>query len=255
MGKIIAVTNQKGGVGKTTTAVNLSACVAEKGRRVLLVDIDPQGNASSGLGCAAKHRRSVYDVLMGETPAKDAIQATKFGPLSLLPSSIQLAGAEIELVAMPGRETLLKNALEPVKDEYDYIFIDCPPSLSLLTLNAMAAADSVLVPIQCEYYALEGVGQLMNTLNLVRARLNPGLAVEGVVLTMLDGRTNLGMQVVGEVKKYFKGQVYSTIIPRNVRLSEAPSHGLPIHMYDARCQGALAYDALAREVIERGEED
>ena len=240
MGKIIAVTNQKGGVGKTTTAVNLSACVAEKGRRVLLVDIDPQGNASSGLGCAAKHRRSVYDVLMGETPAKDAIQATKFGPLSLLPSSIQLAGAEIELVAMPGRETLLKNALEPVKDEYDYIFIDCPPSLSLLTLNAMAAADSVLVPIQCEYYALEGVGQLMNTLNLVRARLNPGLAVEGVVLTMLDGRTNLGMQVVGEVKKYFKGQVYSTIIPRNVRLSEAPSHGLPIHMYDARCQGALA---------------
>ena len=255
MAKTIAIVNQKGGVGKTTTAVNLSACVAEKGRRVLLVDIDPQGNASSGLGCAAKHRRSVYDVLMGETPAKDAIQATKFGPLSLLPSSIQLAGAEIELVAMPGRETLLKNALEPVKDEFDYIFIDCPPSLSLLTLNAMAAADSVLVPIQCEYYALEGVGQLMNTLNLVRARLNPGLAVEGVVLTMLDGRTNLGMQVVGEVKKYFKGQVYSTIIPRNVRLSEAPSHGLPIHMYDARCQGALAYDALAREVIERGEED
>ena len=254
MGKIIAVTNQKGGVGKTTPAVNLSACVAEKGRRVLLVDIDPQGNASSGLGCAAKHRRSVYDVLMGETPAKDAIQATKFGPLSLLPSSIQLAGAEIELVAMPGRETLLKNALEPVKDEYDYIFIDCPPSLSLLTLNAMAAADSVLVPIQCEYYALEGVGQLMNTLQLVKKSLNPRIEVEGVVLTMLDGRTNLGIQVVEEVKKYFKDRVYSSIIPRNVRLSEAPSHGLPIHLYDSRSTGAQAYRDLAAEFIEWNEE-
>ena len=252
MGKIIAVTNQKGGVGKTTTAVNLSACVAEKGRRVLLVDIDPQGNASSGLGCAAKHRRSVYDVLMGETPAKDAIQATKFGPLSLLPSSIQLAGAEIELVAMPGRETLLKNALEPVKDEFD--FIDCPPSLSLLTLNAMAAADSVLVPIQCEYYALEGVGQLMNTLQLVKKSLNPRIEVEGVVLTMLDGRTNLGIQVVEEVKKYFKDRVYSSIIPRNVRLSEAPSHGLPIHLYDSRSTGAQAYRDLAEEFIEWNEE-
>ena len=254
MGKIIAVTNQKGGVGKTTTAVNLSACVAEKGRRVLLVDIDPQGNASSGLGCAAKHRRSVYDVLMGETPAKDAIQATKFGPLSLLTSSIQLAGAEIELVAMPGRETQLKNALEPVKDEYDYIFIDCPPSLSLLTLNAMAAADSVLVPIQCEYYALEGVGQLMNTLQLVKKSLNPRIEVEGVVLTMLDGRTNLGIQVVEEVKKYFKDRVYSSIIPRNVRLSEAPSHGLPIHLYDSRSTGAQAYRDLAAEFIEWNEE-
>ena len=253
MGKIIAVTNQKGGVGKTTTAVNLSACVAEKGRRVLLVDIDPQGNASSGLGCAAKHRRSVYDVLMGETPAKDAIQATKFGPLSLLPSSIQLAGAEIELVAMPGRETLLKNALEPVKDEYDYIFIDCPPSLSLLTLNAMAAADSVLVPIQCEYYALEGVGQLMNTLQLVKKSLNPRIEVEGVVLTMLDGRTNLGIQVVEEVKKFFKNKVYDTIIPRSVRLSEAPSYGLPVILYAGKSSGAAAYTALAAELIEKGE--
>lgn len=254
MGKIIAVTNQKGGVGKTTTAVNLSACVAEKGRRVLLVDIDPQGNASSGLGCAAKNRRSIYDVLVGETPAKDAILTTRFGPLSLLPSSIQLAGAEIELLALPGRETLLREALASVRDEYDYLLIDCPPSLSLLTLNAMAAADSVLVPIQCEYYALEGVGQLMNTLQLVKKGLNPHIEVEGVVLTMLDGRTNLGIQVVEEVKKYFKDRVYSTIIPRNVRLSEAPSHGLPIHLYDSRSTGAQAYRDLAAEFIEWNEE-
>lgn len=254
MGKIIAVTNQKGGVGKTTTAVNLSACVAEKGRRVLLVDIDPQGNASSGLGCAAKNRRSIYDVLVGETPAKDAILTTRFGPLSLLPSSIQLAGAEIELLALPGRETLLREALASVREEYDYLLIDCPPSLSLLTLNAMAAADSVLVPIQCEYYALEGVGQLMNTLQLVKKGLNPHIEVEGVVLTMLDGRTNLGIQVVEEVKKYFKDRVYSTIIPRNVRLSEAPSHGLPIHLYDSRSTGAQAYRDLAAEFIEWNEE-
>ena len=254
MGKIIAVTNQKGGVGKTTTAVNLSACVAEKGRRVLLVDIDPQGNASSGLGCAAKNRRSIYDVLVGETPAKDAILTTRFGPLSLLPSSIQLAGAEIELLALPGRETLLREALASVREEYDYLLIDCPPSLSLLTLNAMAAADSVLVPIQCEYYALEGVGQLMNTLQLVKKGLNPHIEVEGVVLTMLDGRTNLGIQVVEEVKKYFKDRVYSTIIPRNVRLSEAPSHGLPIHLYDSRSTGAQAYRDLAEEFIEWNEE-
>lgn len=254
MGKIIAVTNQKGGVGKTTTAVNLSACVAEKGRRVLLVDIDPQGNASSGLGCVAKNRRSIYDVLVGETPAKDAILTTRFGPLSLLPSSIQLAGAEIELLALPGRETLLREALASVREEYDYLLIDCPPSLSLLTLNAMAAADSVLVPIQCEYYALEGVGQLMNTLQLVKKGLNPHIEVEGVVLTMLDGRTNLGIQVVEEVKKYFKDRVYSTIIPRNVRLSEAPSHGLPIHLYDSRSTGAQAYRDLAAEFIEWNEE-
>ena len=254
MGKIIAVTNQKGGVGKTTTAVNLSACVAEKGRRVLLVDIDPQGNASSGLGCAAKNRRSIYDVLVGETPAKDAILTTRFGPLSLLPSSIQLAGAEIELLALPGRETLLREALASVREEYDYLLIDCPPSLSLLTLNAMAAADSVLVPIQCEYYALEGVGQLMNTLQLVKKGLNPHIEVEGIVLTMLDGRTNLGIQVVEEVKKYFKDRVYSTIIPRNVRLSEAPSHGLPIHLYDSRSTGAQAYRDLAAEFIEWNEE-
>ena len=252
MSRIIAVSNQKGGVGKTTTSVNLAACVAERGKRVLLVDIDPQGNASSGLG-VAERTPSVYDVLLGEESAGAAVRKTEFDNLSVLPSDMALAGAEIELVAIPERETLLRKSLEAVRDQYDYIFIDCPPSLSLLTLNAMTAADSVLIPIQCEYYALEGVGQLMNTLNLVRKRLNPRLDVEGVVLTMLDGRTNLGLQVVGEVKKYFKGKVFKTVVPRNVRLSEAPSHGLPIHLYDARCPGADAYRRLAAELIERNE--
>ena len=255
MASIIAVTNQKGGVGKTTTCVNLSACMAAQGKRVLVVDIDPQGNCTSGFGLKAPEGRSTYEALLEPENAADCIMDTCVEGLRLMPSGMQLAGAEIELIGMEGRESRLKRALEPLGDVFDYIMIDSPPSLGILTLNGLTAAHSVIVPIQCEYYALEGVGQLMNTLNLVRARLNPGLAVEGVVLTMLDGRTNLGMQVVGEVKKYFKGQVYSTIIPRNVRLSEAPSHGLPIHMYDARCQGALAYDALAREVIERGEED
>lgn len=255
MGKIIAVSNQKGGVGKTTTSVNLAACVADAGKRALLIDIDPQGNASSGLGQVAQDGMSVYQVIIGEADAEQAIIQTGFGSLDLLPSSIELAGAEIELVAMPGRETLLREALKPIRERYDYIFIDCPPSLSLLTLNAMTAADSVLIPIQCEYYALEGVGQLMNTLQLVRKRLNPELAIEGVVLTMLDGRTNLGLQVVQEVKKYFKGRVYGSVIPRNVRLSEAPSHGLPIHAYDARCSGAQAYKELAAEFIEWNEEE
>ena len=255
MARIIAVTNQKGGVGKTTTCVNLSACMAAQGKRVLVVDIDPQGNCTSGFGLKAPEGRSTYEALLEPENAADCIMDTCVEGLRLMPSGMQLAGAEIEQIGMDGRESRLKRALEPLGDVFDYIMIDSPPSLGILTLNGLTAAHSVIVPIQCEYYALEGVGQLMNTLNLVRARLNPGLAVEGVVLTMLDGRTNLGMQVVGEVKKYFKGQVYSTIIPRNVRLSEAPSHGLPIHMYDERCQGALAYDALAREVIERGEED
>ncbi|MBQ2955994.1 MAG: ParA family protein [Clostridia bacterium] len=255
MGKIIAVSNQKGGVGKTTTSVNLAACVADAGQRVLLIDIDPQGNASSGLGQQAQEGCSVYQVIIGELEAEKAIVHTDFGSLDVLPSSIELAGAEIELVAMPGRETLLREALRPIKDRYDYIFIDCPPSLSLLTLNAMTAADSVLIPIQCEYYALEGVGQLMNTLQLVRKRLNPELRIEGVVLTMLDGRTNLGLQVVQEVKKYFKGRVYGSIIPRNVRLSEAPSHGMPIHVYDARSTGAHAYKELATEFIEWNEDE
>ena len=256
MSRIIAVSNQKGGVGKTTTSVNLAACVAEKGKRVLLVDIDPQGNASSGLG-VTERTPSVYDVLLGEESAEAAVLKTEFENLSVLPSDMTLAGAEIELVAIPERETLLRKALETVRDQYDYIFIDCPPSLSLLTLNAMTAADSVLIPIQCEYYALEGVGQLMNTLQLVKKRLNPALEIEGVVLTMLDGRTNLGLQVVQEVKKYFKSRVYGAIIPRNVRLSEAPSHGEPINVYDARSTGAEAYRALAAEFIEwnEGEEE
>ena len=242
MSRIIAVSNQKGGVGKTTTSVNLAACVAEKGKRVLLVDIDPQGNASSGLG-VAERTPSVYDVLLGEESAGAAVRKTEFDNLSVLPSDMALAGAEIELVAIPERETLLRKSLEAVRDQYDYIFIDCPPSLSLLTLNAMTAADSV--------------GQLMNTLQLVKKRLNPALEIEGVVLTMLDGRTNLGLQVVQEVKKYFKSRVYGAIIPRNVRLSEAPSHGEPINVYDSRSTGAEAYRALAAEFIEwnEGEEE
>ena len=256
MSRIIAVSNQKGGVGKTTTSVNLAACVAEKGKRVLLVDIDPQGNASSGLG-VTERSPSIYDVLLGEESAENAVRKTEFDNLSVLPSDMALAGAEIELVAIPERETLLRKALETVRSQFDYIFIDCPPSLSLLTLNAMTAADSVLIPMQCEYYALEGVGQLMNTLQLVKKRLNPALEIEGVVLTMLDGRTNLGLQVVQEVKKYFKSRVYGSVIPRNVRLSEAPSHGEPINVYDARSTGAEAYRALAAEFIEwnEGEEE
>ena len=256
MSRIIAFSNQKGGVGKTTTSVNLAACVAEKGKCVLLVDIDPQGNASSGLG-VTERSPSIYDVLLGEESAENAVRKTEFDNLSVLPSDMALAGAEIELVAIPERETLLRKALETVRSQFDYIFIDCPPSLSLLTLNAMTAADSVLIPIQCEYYALEGVGQLMNTLQLVKKRLNPALEIEGVVLTMLDGRTNLGLQVVQEVKKYFKSRVYGAVIPRNVRLSEAPSHGEPINVYDARSTGAEAYRALAAEFIEwnEGEEE
>ena len=254
LGKIIAVTNKKGGVGKTTTAVNLSGCIAALCKKVLLVDIDPQGNATSGLGKNEGVEHTVYDVLIGEATAKEAVVETGFGSLDLIPTAIELAGAEIELVAVEDREKLLKAALEPLRADYDYIFIDCPPSLSLLTLNALTAADSVLIPIQCEYYALEGVGQLVNTVKLMRKKLNPGLAVEGILLTMFDGRTNLCAQVVQEVRTHFRDEAFETMIPRNVRLSEAPSYGLPIHLYDARCSGAKAYQELGQELLSRNQE-
>ena len=240
MGKIIAIANQKGGVGKTTTAVNLSACLAELGKKTLMVDLDPQGNTTSGLGCRVKEDNSIYDALMGRARIQDCIQKTDVKKLRLIGSDIRLAGAEVELVGEERREYYLKTILAPIREDYDFIFVDCPPSLSLLTLNAMAAADSVLVPIQCEYYALEGVSSLMNTIGRVRKSMNPRLEIEGILLTMLDGRTNLGLQVVDQVKKHFKKEVFSTTIPRNVRLGEAPSHGKPIHLYDPRSSGALA---------------
>ena len=251
MAKIIAITNQKGGVGKTTTSVNLSAALAEAGKKVLMVDLDPQGNTTSGLGCRVDGRHSVYDAMMGGVPLEDCVQKTGVKKLRLAGSDIRLAGAEVELVSVNDREFYLKRLLGPVRDDYDYVLIDCPPSLSLLTLNALAAADSVLIPIQCEYYALEGVTALMNTINRVKRTFNPHLEIEGVLLTMLDGRTNLGLQVVDQVKKHFRKAVFATTIPRNVRLGEAPSHGEPICLYDPRSTGAMAYEALAREVLAR----
>ena len=250
MAKIIAITNQKGGVGKTTTSVNLTAILADMGMRVLVVDLDPQGNTTSGLGMKVKDR-SIYEVLMGRESMKRCIQKTDVKGLDIAGADIRLAGAELELVAVEQREYRLKNALTTVQKDYDFIFIDCPPSLSLLTLNALTACDRVLIPIQCEYYALEGVTSLMNTVSRVKKTFNPGIDIEGILLTMLDGRTNLGLQVVDEVKKHFKKKTFATTIPRNVRLGEAPSHGEPIHVYDPRSTGAQAYRALAAEVLER----
>ena len=250
--KIVAVANQKGGVGKTTTAVNLSACLAEQGKSVLLVDTDPQGNSTSGLGVKKEGDiKSVYDVLINDVSVDEATRDTMIPSLKLLPAHISLAGAEVELVTMMAREQVLKRALNATKQQYDYIFIDCPPSLGLLTLNALTAANTLLVPIQCEFYALEGLSLLMNTVKLVRKSLNPDLDVEGVVLTMFDSRTNLSMQVVEEVKKFFKNKVYDTIIPRSVRLGEAPSFGLPISLYAPNSAGATAYSSLASEMIDK----
>ncbi len=250
IGRIIAVANQKGGVGKTTTAVNLSACLAELGKKVLLIDIDPQGNSTSGIGVnKADVRYCVYDVIINDVSIQDAILPTEMSNLSLLPATIQLAGAEIELVPTISREVRLRKAIQPLRSQFDYIVIDCPPSLGLLTVNALTASDSVLIPIQCEYYALEGLSQLLNTIRLVQKHLNTSLEVEGVLLTMLDARTNLGIQVIEDVKKYFRDKVYRTVIPRNVRLSEAPSHGRAVIHYDAKSKGAETYMDLAKEVI------
>lgn len=249
MGKIISVANQKGGVGKTTTTVNLSTILAKKGKKVLLIDTDPQGNATSGLGVSKDVELSVYDILIGDTEFDETLQETAIKNLKVCPSNISLAGAEVQLVSMMSREQRLKTKLDKIKDQYDYILIDCPPSLGLVTLNAFTASDSVLIPVQCEYFALEGLGQLLNTVNLVKKHLNKNLEIEGALLTMYDARTNLSNQVVKEIKKHFEDKVYKTVIPRNVRLSEAPSYGMPITVYDPRSKGAKAYEKFAKELL------
>jgi len=247
--KIIAIVNQKGGVGKTTTCVNLAAALTEAGKKVLLCDFDPQANATSGMGVDKTVSKGVYSALIDELSAAEAVARTRYG--DVLPSNKALAGAGVELIGMEHREFLLKDALEPLRESYDFILIDCPPSLELLTLNGLCAADSILVPVQCEYFALEGLSDLMNTVRLVRRSLNPALELEGVLLTMFDGRTNLSLQVAEEVKHYFPGKVYATVIPRNIRLSEAPSHGKPISAYDRTSRGADAYAAFASEFIKK----
>ena len=250
MGRIIAVVNQKGGVGKTTTAVNLTAALTDLGKKVLLCDFDPQANATSGLGLnKRKLRNSVYDVIVNEVPVTEVVQSTKFG--DVLPATADLAGAAVELLTMPEPNHQLSKALEQLRASYDFIFIDCPPSLELLTLNGLAAADGILVPVQCEYYALEGLTDLMNTLRIVKKKINPRLEIFGVVLTMFDGRTNFSTQVAQEVRRHFPGKVYASAIPRNVRLAEAPSHGLPVTTYDKHSRGALAYKAVAQEIIRK----
>lgn len=249
LSKIVAIVNQKGGVGKTTSAVNISACLAQKGKRVLLIDNDPQGNATSGLGIDKNKEKSTYDVIISDTKITEAIVETSIKNLHICPSNINLAGAEVELVSMMSREMRLKEKVEEIENDYDYILIDCPPSLGLLTINSFTTANSLLIPIQCEYYALEGVGQLMNTINLVKRQLNKSLYVEGVILTMNDSRTNLSAQVINEVKGYFKDNVYKTIIPRNIKLSEAPSYGMPITTYDPRSKGAKCYQKLTEEIL------
>ena len=255
MGKVISVANQKGGVGKTTTTVNLSTILAKRGKKVLLIDADPQGNATSGLGIEKEVEFSTYDILVNDTEIKQALQKTVIKNLLLCPSNMNLAGAEVELVSMMSREQRLKEKLEEVKDAFDYIFIDCPPSLGLITLNAFTASNSVLIPVQCEYFALEGLGQLLNTVNLVKKHLNKTIMIEGALLTMYDIRTNLSNQVVKEVKKYFNDKVYKTVIPRNVRLSEAPSYGMPITEYDPKSKGAKSYTKFAKEFLKINEEE
>lgn len=255
MGKVVSVANQKGGVGKTTTSINLSTILAKKGKKVLLIDADPQGNATSGVGATKEVEYSTYDILVGETEIESTIEKTMIKNLQICPSDINLAGAEVELVSMMSREQRLKEKIEKIKSKFDYIIIDCPPSLGLITLNAFTASNSVLIPVQCEYYALEGLGQLINTIDLVKKHLNKDIEVEGALLTMYDIRTNLSNQVVKEVKKYFNDKVYKTVIPRNVRLSEAPSYGMPITEYDSRSKGAKSYEKFAKEFLKSNEAD
>ena len=256
MGKVISVANQKGGVGKTTTTINLSTLIAKKGKKVLMIDADPQGNASSGVGIDRDDiELSIYDILIDEVEFNNVVKKTNIKNLDICPSNINLAGAEVELVSVMSREHRLKEKLDKIKDNYDFIIIDCPPSLGLITLNAFTASDSVLIPVQCEYYALEGLGQLLNTINLVKKHLNKNLEIEGALLTMYDIRTNLSNQVVKEVKNYFNDKVYKNVIPRNVKLSEAPSYGMPISVYDPRSKGAKSYEKFVKEFLKKNESD